>query len=23
MFNKYIKLVIAGGILVWSVFQFI
>ena len=23
MFNKYIKLVIAGGIVVWSVFQFI
>ena len=23
MFNKYIKLVIAGGIFVWSVFQFI
>jgi hypothetical protein len=22
MFNKYIKLVIAGGILIWSVFQF-
>ena len=23
MFNKYIKLVIAGGILVWSIFQFV
>ena len=23
MFNKYIKLVIAGAIVVWSVFQFV